>query len=413
MNTVVIIFIVILVLVWLASRRTRRAPSRPVAERVSLAPTPTVTVSHSSGAPTEHQLPDCGSPQRTPDGCWILNPKSPFPLSIVGVDEATIQTLRSTLDRLCSNWDGALGNELTGIVARSNLRCKELDAYCSEYRPKFQAAVKRLQDKHPEWQAASELDRQDLMSQFEPEALASLDLLPCGSLERNQEIVLSLFCDEAENPTVDDALLDRYGFELASFYLRLAGDLTKVHNVPAESWQRKKFESLGEAHLARRGAEIPLEQLLTSLRLKDLNEFLSDPSAKRFTRKAAAIEYLVAQPNTRDQLSTRISFRELFQLLPLPEEFSGLDLAAVARHWRHSDAIAKTITATFRGGISALEEREMHRGLGSDVAGWEVDVDEDASPYCKRVAEKAAKSSRMPKLPAHVGCSCRAFPRFR
>ena len=322
MTTALIILVVVVVLVWLASRQSREAPSHEAAERASTAPALTVAISRSSASSTERQVPDCGVPQRTSDDCWILNPKSLFPLTIAGVDEPTIQALRSALERLYSDWDWELRNEITGIVARSNLRCKELDAYCTEYRPKFEAAIRTRQAEHAEWQAASELDRQDLMLQFEPEALASLDLLPCGSLEENRDLVLSLFRDEVENPTVDDALLDRYGFELASFYLRLAGDTTKVHKVPADSWQRKKFEALAEACLARRGAEIPLEHLLASLRLKDLNEFPSDPSAKKFTRKAAAIEYLAAQPNTRDQLSTRMSFRELFQLLHLPEEFS-------------------------------------------------------------------------------------------
>ena len=364
MTTALIILVVVVVLVWLASRQSREAPSHEAAERASTAPALTVTISRSSASSTERQVPDGGVPQRTSDDCWILNPKSPFPLTIAGVDEPTIQALRSALERLYSDWDWELRNEITGIVARSNLRCKELDAYCTEYRPKFEAAIRTRQAEHAEWQAASELDRQDLILQFEPEALASLDLLPCGSLEENRDLVppSSVMKWRIQLSMTPSLIATASNSPPSTF--DLLGILQRFNKVPADSWQRKKFEALAEACLARRGAEIPLEHLLASLRLKDLNEFPSHPSAKKFTRKVAAIEYLAARPNTRDQLSTRMSFRELFQLLPLPEEFSFWIYRQSHGTGAIRDAVAKTITATFRGGLSTLEEREMNRGLG-------------------------------------------------
>lgn len=140
---------------------------------------------------------------------------------------------------------------------------------------------------------------------------------------------------------------------------------------------------------------------------------ISDPSVKRFSRKAPAVEYFTRQPNLRDLLSSRMALRELFQLCPLPGEFSRIDLGAVARSWRHADAVARVIEATYRGGLASLDERQSVRGMGGDIIGWELHLDEDAPPFCKRVADKAAKSVRMPKVPAHIGCGCHIYPRFR
>jgi len=375
-------------------------------------PASSVSVVTEVDSPAETEIPNCGDVVATDGGGWIINPKSPFPLTLVGTDRESAEKVRSLLDSLYSDGGREAHNELVGVVARSNLRCKEIEDYCEKYRPKFEGTIESLKRSSSEWIEASELDRMDLLQEFRQEALRSLEMLPCDRVDEFP--TLPLFEDQPADLTVDDALIDRYGFDLVTFYFRYADKLEKVHVVAADHWARKKFEALVEAGLARRGKSIPMEALLATLRLKDMNEFVIDPAVKRFTRKANAIEYLASQPNTLDKLSKMVSFRELFQLVPFPGEFADLDLDAVAKSWRYSEAVSSIIADTYEGGLNSLQQSEFVTDISSDIIGWKLSINEEhAPPYCRKVAERINKTKAIPKMPAHIGCNCRVYPNYR
>jgi hypothetical protein len=378
--------------------------------------TPNITVSVSTNTSSasggySRDIPNSGEVQQSPDGGWIINPKSSFPLTLLDIDKDTAIDIKKIIDSHWSNYDRESKRKLVAIAARSNLRCKEIEDYVNKYKPKYEKVIDNLKNNHSEWADASELDKKDLLIEFQEQAIKSLDMLPCGRVDNFP--VIALFHDQPEDATIDDALIDRYGFELINYYFRYADKLDKVHRIQADHYGRKTFESLVDAGLAQRGASIPVEHLLSSLRLKDMNEMIKDPDVKPFKRKAQAIEYLAQQSDISEILSKQMSFRELFQLLPLPEEFAGIDLDAVSKSWSHAEAVADILFDTYEGGLSHLDEKESVRGFGPDIIGWEIFLDNDAPAYCKKVADKAKTTKRIPKLPAHIGCSCNANPIYK
>lgn len=370
-----------------------------------------ITVSTELGPASDREVPDCGAIQEGADGGWILNPKSPFPLTILDVDKQTATGIKELLDSLWRTYDRKVSQQLVEMVARTNLRCKEIEDYCSKYKPRFQKAIESLQKAHPEWANASELDRKDLLTEFREQAIMSLDMLPCNRIDSYP--VLPVFLDEPEDVSIDDALIDKYSFELINFYFRYFENVGKVYRVPADRWDRKNFESLVEVNLARRGSEIPVEKLLSLLKLKEMNEMITDPEVKKFSKKADAIKYLTKDQGIKERLSKQMTYRELFQIMPLPEEFSNIDLEVVAKSWRYAEAVASIIANTYESCLASLEQKESLRGITSDIKGWEIHLYDEAPPYCKKVAERAFSSRQMPKLPAHIGCTCRAYPKFQ
>jgi hypothetical protein len=268
--------------------------------------------------------------------------------------------------------------------------------------------LETLKRNHPEWSSASELDKKDIMVGLQQQAIKSLDMLPCNRIATFP--VLPLFYDEPKDVTIDDALIDRYGFKLISFYLENSDNLEKVYKIPPNHRNRKNFKSLVEVGLAIRGVNIPIENLLSTLKLKDMNEIIQETNVKKFVRKAQAIEYLSKQPNIIDQLSKILSFRELFQLSSLPDDFSTINLDAIAQSWNHSRAIAEIITNTYESGLNYIKEKENIRDYRPGIKGWKIHLNENAPLYCQKVADRASSAKRLPKLPAHIGCNCRAYP---
>jgi hypothetical protein len=290
---------------------------------------------------------------------------------------------------------------LAGFIARWNVHWRELEAYIAEFKPKYVESIECQKAASSEWQVASEPDRKDLLEGFKAAALDTLDARPYGDIE-------VLFEDELTDATVDDALLDRYGLDLLQVYLRRIGSPQKVYRLDAQAYERKVFEALVDRSLAVRGSDIPTEQILASLSLKELNALASPPNP--FARKAKAIEWLLAQPDLGTRMTATLPFRELFQLRPLPPEFSSIDPTAVSASWRRASEIGGLLAHTYAFSVSALKTTQDDREY---AYGWELLATDDSCPACKRAAAKKYPKSKPPTTPVHVGCRCCLSPVMR
>lgn len=208
----------------------------------------------------------------------------------------------------------ALADTLIPIIARSNLHCKEIDEYIRKFKPQYLNKIEELKRSSTEWTSASERDREDLLANFRQQSIELIDIRPYCDLE-------VLFECEPEDITLDDSLIDRFGFENLQLYLRYAGKADKVLVIPSDHKERSRFERLVDLELAIRGKDIPLPAILEAIKLKDINIWVADLIQKPFTRKAKAIEFLLNLSDIRERIGKVLAFRELFQLRPLPDEF--------------------------------------------------------------------------------------------
>lgn len=360
------------------------------------------------------ELPDTGSvtPLRTvgvglPQGGWVLNPKSTFPLTVYGVDLPTAEEVKKVLDASYTAVQYEAIKSLTNFLVFSNLRCKEIDEYVLEFRPAYLKEVERLRQSSSEWSVATEKDKEDLLRGFQTKAIETLDIRPDCYL-------VHLFEWKPMDATLYEPIVERYGYQIAQFYLNHFGDPHEVHVIRVGHPSRSGFEQLCELGLARRGIEIPLRDILQKLKVKEMTQLVIDLNPPPFRRKAQACEFLMNVPNIKDRVGKILAFRELFQLLPLPSEFAHIDLDHAYTGWGSAqwDAqeIAMLLIQTYIWG--GYESQDRNRGVPSYVSGWELRTikDKRSCPYCERAAATRYARDERPKVPLHIGCRCRVSP---
>lgn len=402
MEFLVFLAVIGLVIYWASSRRKSSASRKEVI-------TPAITISTSiTSSSSSFENPDTGAVTATSDGRWVLNPRSTFPLTIYGIDQATAEKLKMYLDHGYTQGIYAQSRALLPIIARSNLQCKEIDDYVRKFKPQYLKYIEDLKQSSSEWACASEKDREDLLVTFRNKAIESLDVRPYCDL-------IALFEDEPKDATIDDAVIDKFGFENFQLYLRYAGNLGKVRLIPADHRERTGFENLVVCGLAIRGADIPLSNILETLTLKEMNELVADLNLPSLKRKATAIDSLTKLPDIKDRVGKKVAFRELFQLKALPQELSHLDIRQISSSWRYAYEVAMLLAHTYVMGGSASGERRQKEEYSSFILGWEIlaTKDESSCAYCKRAEAKDYPKTLPPKVPLHIGCRCTVLPKLR
>jgi hypothetical protein len=210
MELLLLAIVVVVVLVWLLSRSRSRSAAQSQGPSMEAPTAPTLRVTVTSSLRSGVDIPEVGEVTAL-TGAWVLNPSSTFPLTIQGVDKAQALELRKLLDESFRSGSYAAARSVSRLVARTNLRCRELDEYLHQFKPLYLNAIETQKAASPAWSGASERDRDDLLTGFRRAAIESLDVRPYCDLE-------VLFEGEPADATIDDALIDRFGFEALQLY---------------------------------------------------------------------------------------------------------------------------------------------------------------------------------------------------
>lgn len=378
-------------IIWLISKKHKKS-DREVE--------PLITVKTNFQTGRSFQNPDTGDVKPNGDGGWIINPKSTFPLTIYGINEKDANELKVLLEDGYSKSAYDILPKLVPFIAVKNLRCREIEEYIKKFKPIYLNKIEELKKASVEWPTLSDSDKEDLLYSFRQAAINSLDIRPNCNL-------IYLFEYEPSDFSIDDALLQRYEYDLLQFYLSYADRVDKVYIIPADHYYRKKFERLVEKKLAIQGTQIPFNLILNSLTLKELNEIITDLNIKPFTRKNKAVEYLLSLPDIQERLKRKIAFRELFKLCTLPEEFANIKLEDISKAWKFITEVAILLAETYINGGIAKRDYLDRKDYIDFVESWEImTVGDDACPYCKRLASKDYPKNVYPKVPLHLGCRC-------
>ncbi|HEY5174039.1 MAG TPA: hypothetical protein VII95_00560 [Terriglobales bacterium] len=330
-----------------------------------------------------------------------MNPKASFGLTLDAINREAAEEFKAALEEMWESGPYNQRRDLAELITTSNVRVREIETYVANFRPKYLAAIERQKQAAPEWATASEKDREDLLGEFRTKAVDELEIQPNCDL-------LTLFECEPVDATIDDSLVAKYGFDAAKLYVRHSGKLDKIHTIPADHRDRPLFEKLVGMGLAIRGHEIPVALLLSKLTLKEMSELVCDLNPPALRRKAAAIEYLESVPDIRSRLGKQVAFRELFQLGPLPPEFASLNLEKVAGTWRYAEQIAHLLTSTYwDSGWDSLNGERFAADGYDFIKGWMIESAAECCPYCEQQAQKKFRRDQRPKVPLHVGCTCR------
>lgn len=406
MELLVVIVVVAAIWWWLKSKKSRPATVQrqgpaPTAPEIKL----TITSSVGSRRSSSDEAPprDVGPLTSAGQGAWVLNPMSPLPLTLMGADEGLAKRVRAALAKR-QYWSQSVP-ELALLVAQHNLRFKEVDEFVAQCRPKFEALVQQAISSSPEWPIASEKDREDLRAEFEDAALEKL------GVHIGYADLPTLLDGQPSGFEDDDELLKRFGGDspLYSFFLTQLSRANSVVTVKADDWGRKSWEKLVEMGLALRGKDIPVQQILEGLRLKDLNEMLVGAVPKPLGRKAKAVEAVLVLPDLQERLSRFVSLREKFQAVPP----TNLDIEKLHQAFGYATAVATVVQQTYYTGVETLDVLDEKKRDPDMYDAWEIVNFQEpmpacAKPYCK-------KYSRLPvkRPPFHLGCDCQLEGSFK
>lgn len=333
MEVLVVIAIGVGIWWWFSKSRKAKEPQPPAPKEAVLR----VTVA-SSGSFSSQSVSsvDTGTLMAAGPNAWVLNPASPLPLTLLGAERGLAETVKDLLGRQ-ERWHQKVPS-LALLIAKHNLSFKEVEDFVAQLKPRFDRDVAKRKRESAEWAAASELDKADMCAEFEEAALEGL-----GVSVGHLDLGLLLAGPPAALET-DDGLLRGFGDEpeLYAFYLSQLGRKSPVVSVKADEWGRKNWEKLVEKGYALRGKDIPVQLLLEGLRLKDLNELLSGTVEKPLGRKAKALEAALTLPDLQERLSQKISFREVFQVLPPAD----VDVSALHASFGWANEVAGLVQRT-------------------------------------------------------------------
>jgi len=331
----------------------------------------------------------------------VLQPFSPIPLTLVDVAPEAIALLRNILDDERTYGRDRQERILEWLLT-TNGRVKEIDSFITEWGVKFTATVKELCESDPDWGSVRELDRDDIRNGVCQKVIEGFEVRVA---DLNYDVI-------AEAPTLpataDDRVLAQFGFGTLSFYFQRADSFDRVYVAPSDDWYRPRFETLVTKGLAKRGTDLTPQAVLETMTLKEMEAVAEGVEHKRFTRRAPAIEFLTTLPDLHERLGRHVSLRERFQLMPLPEEFSHLDLLALSHAWAYTAEYAKLLDATYSA-ASRAQQVVTQATFDEYAKGWLVEPWVADAPCCRFCAKQAGehRSGRnAPKLPHHVGCSC-------
>jgi len=329
-------------------------------------------------------------------GNWILNPGASFLLTLLNAAKTSADQIRAILDN-DDVYDYKKVDKIVGVFAAYNIKVKEIEEYKIKYKSKYFQNIEKQKNESSEWQRAGVLDKEDLLAEFRKKAIGEIYERACCEIN-------VLFEDEPSDITIDDDLIKKYGYDALKAYIRFSDNIEKVRVIPNDNYNRPIFEKLVDLDLAKRGQDIQISEILPSLTLKELNS-ISENGIKEFKRKNQAIEYILSLDDLNERISNKISLRELFQLKPLPVDFTSLDLKKIASAWKYHDQEVKLLVDTFR--ISFYSMKNTNEAL-QYIKSYNIQpLDKiDPCPCAKDLSMKKFNKNNRPNLPIHVGCNC-------
>ncbi|MBC7320527.1 hypothetical protein H5T89_07755 [bacterium] len=199
-----ILAFIIVSLIWIAMRSMTRKKEEK-----------RLLTEFASRVTSRREIIDTGEVSKTEDNGWILNPKSTFPLTIYGVDEEIARRIKEILDRGLSDDIYRVAENISSLIARYKIRCKEIDEYIKTFKPIYLKRIEEQIEGYPNWEELSDAEKKDLISKFRTNAILSLEVRPYCDIE-------ALFEGDALDSPLYDTLIEKYGYDAIKYYLRRA-----------------------------------------------------------------------------------------------------------------------------------------------------------------------------------------------
>lgn len=150
-------------------------------------------------------------------------------------------------------------------IHESHLRCREIDSFLAIVNRELNGLIGEKREANSDWNELSDLDRLDEIMGIKHDYLEHLPEKPSCNLASMLE-TMNTRSDNLEE------LMNFYGVDTLTAYIRCRSRASDIQRIPASSYNREDFELMVKKGLARKGKDIPENDILQSLTLKEMNE---------------------------------------------------------------------------------------------------------------------------------------------
>jgi len=327
------------------------------------------------------------------DNPFLINKNDSFELTLYNAEQLIIQKVIKII-KDNNSWNKS--NNILPLFSLYDIKCKEVDEYILKYKPLYFDTLQKHLNKSKEYQNSTEKDKEIIENEIKEKVINKLPERADCNLE-----VLFKYSDI--DFSIDNSIVEKYGFELVSKYFGLIHYKDKI----ITHLERKDFEDLIKADLVITSEQIEQEEILNCQSLKTLN-LICEKEDGFFKRKNKAIEYFKENEMLLINFGKYIATRNIFKLKALPEEFKDLDIEKIENHWIFLEEYIHLITNTYQ---NSHRNHEEISGENSWIESFSVEKFEDFNSnfVCLRAREECKKKyskSNPPKLPFHIGCNC-------
>lgn len=330
--------------------------------------------------------------QETTDG-WCLNPGTPFELTVLHVTKDIAQTIREICD---NGYNRDSERQLLSVFVSNNITIKEIEEYKSKYSTVYNNRLRQLIADCKEFNQMGIKDKDILIKSFRTQALDSIYELPDIDIE-------NLFVEQ--DLTIDDRLVNQYGFDSINVYLSYYNKIGSVVNVGIGDYNRNVFEKMSQNELALQGKNIPIKDVLASQTLKTLNQIADNPE-KTYKRKDQAIEYILSNDEKISSIDDYVAFSELFELIPL-KDLSEKAAAQILNLWDYYETEIRLLLHTFSNSVYGWEKNKNRSEILRRITtSYTISSTNERCRCAKERMKTKYPLDKMPKTPCHIGCSC-------
>ncbi len=334
-------------------------------------------------------------PKKLTENTWTLFEEIPLPLTLISDDEKTATECSKIVQEIGFSYIHT--ENIILFISQHELEFIEISKYISQIVSQYKEHVNHQIEESDDWLSETDIGREYLLSEFEGNSRQECNI----SFDAKTWKEIQLF--DGKNNYRISKFLESFNNDpdLFSLYMRrlTGGGGNPVYRLEPDDRDRKNWVALEKIGLAKRGKNLPINMIIGSLTISEINNILEKPQTRKI-KKQKAIEEALEDKNIFNKISKNIPIRQIFQIVQ-PENISFDDMRIFYSYRKYE---ANIIHQNFRMNFNTL--REISMAEEDYKSAWEIKSDDCLA--CSEIELTNKKHKTLPeKLPPFkIGCKC-------
>jgi len=332
---------------------------------------------------------------------WLMNPSMPLRLVVKGLRQEHTENLHRWLNDEQSFFVTKERREkILNLFGHNGAGFPDLEAFLVSHGSKVRDLVSQKEATSEGWDILPPIEQTVKQKSWFSEVQSELDEAVCMDISKFQPL------NEAQKAKAA-AFNKRFGFQNLRFYATIE-DIGVPKQVEMNADAKAAYEQLYQVGLAKKGQDIRIEDYLDTYSLKQLSD-LAVTNNGIFNSKEDAINYLIQDVLSMEQIQKKINIKTIYQSIPIEQVVEDIDTEALVLYSNYYVTLTDLFISTYQNGMMAQLFKYDYE---ESNAKYKFDVKRNNSVClnsCKKaklMADKTYRYGELPDLPVHYGCTC-------